>query len=213
MKSSGDDFDSIAHIYDTLSNLVFLGAVREAQHAFLNNVSENDRVLVLGGGTGRFLPALKARIGSGQVLFVDSSSRMISLASKQVLADEQLIFLKGTLDDVPPTFAPNVVITHFFLDLFDDRQLDEVIKKIKSHTGVNSKWIACDFVNTGPIWQRILLKTMYIFFKIFAKLRNQALPDWYGALIRNGYLELGRQEFYRRFIRACVFERKRQGQT
>jgi tRNA (cmo5U34)-methyltransferase len=205
-KDTGN-FDRVAPIYDTLSFLIFGNAIRKAQHAFVDSIYGNSVVLVLGGGTGAFLPALRSRITTGQILFVDSSAGMIAQASRRVSADTHLTFLVGTLEDVPAGFVADVVITHFFFDLFDDRQLDQVVRKIDVHTKPGSAWIACDFVKTKSMWQRILLKSMYLFFRISARLKNRSLPNWQQTLRENGYAELDRQEFYHRFIQACIFRK------
>jgi ubiquinone/menaquinone biosynthesis C-methylase UbiE len=206
MKVQGNgNFDRVASMYDTLSYLIFGNAIRRAQHAFLDQISGSDTVLILGGGTGSFLPALRKRIGDGRIVFVDTSAEMLSRAVKRIPADPQVTFLHGKLEDLDPGYKANVVITHFFLDLFGDHQLDEVVRKIRTHTLSNSKWIVSDFVNEKSLWQRILLKLMYLFFRISTKLRNHTLPDWSSTLLRNGYSEVCRQEFYHGFIRACVF--------
>jgi ubiquinone/menaquinone biosynthesis C-methylase UbiE len=208
MKSQGNgNFDRVAPIYDRLSYLVFGNSIRKAQHAFLELVSSCDNVLVLGGGTGSFLPALRKRIVEGQIVFVDTSAQMISRAVKRIPADPHVTFLHGRLEDLAPDFKADVVITHFFLDLFGDQELPEIVRKIRTHTQYNSKWFVSDFVNGKSLWQRILLKSMYLFFRICTKLGNHTLPDWSSAVLGNGYFELDRREFYHGFIRACVFRK------
>lgn len=208
MKVQGNgNFDRVAPIYDTLAYIVFGSSIRKAQHAFLDSISSGDTVLVLGGGTGKFLPALRNRIVEGHIVFIDTSAEMISRARERVADDGHVTFLHGRLEDLAAEFKADVIITHFFLDLFGEHEIGEVIQKITKHTLPHSKWIVSDFFEGQWLWQRILLKSMYLFFRISTKLPNRILPDWHSQLIKNGYSEVERQEFYKRFIRASVFEK------
>src|SRR5690554_1216795 len=79
-----DPYDPIASYYDFLSQA--LGKpYRESKTLFLEMLEEGDKVLYLGGGTGRNLPVILERIGeSGKIIYIEAASRMIEQAEKSI---------------------------------------------------------------------------------------------------------------------------------
>jgi hypothetical protein len=97
-----------------------------------------------------------------------------------------------------------VVITNFYLDLFKNDSLSDVLQKIKNHLNPNAGWIAADFVNRS--WtHRLVLKTMYIFFKLVSKIEASELPDWRGRIESFGARKVESKSFYGNFIETAYF--------
>ncbi|MEP5106138.1 MAG: methyltransferase type 12, partial [Ekhidna sp.] len=63
-----NDFDFVAPIYDRLSKLVFGKSLIKAQAYHLKVIGDKDRVLILGGGTGKLLEFIPK---SGELDFVE----------------------------------------------------------------------------------------------------------------------------------------------
>src|SRR4051812_19943989 len=112
-------FDRLAPVYDKLAGLVFGKAIVDAQLIFLDEVRAGDRVLILGGGTGWVLKELLRRQPACEVWYVDSSQRMIELATRNCGNPSNVHFVLGTELSIP-TMLFDVVIMNFFLDLFSD---------------------------------------------------------------------------------------------
>lgn len=199
-------FDRLAAIYDFLAWLVFGGAIDKSQAAYLSHLPTDATVLVLGGGTGRFLPAL-LRINPGaRIVFIDASSGMISRAARRVRGTGQVRFIHGTEADIPPGVYDSV-ITPFYLDLFSDLQLADTLVHIGKHLKPGALWIVAEF-RTARAWHRVMARLMYFFFRYTTGLATRALPDWAGSLVRAGWQRVAVQKFYGEFIEASLWQRR-----
>src|SRR5687768_3937740 len=120
-------FDILAPFYDLLARCFFGKSIRNSQLATLAFIPEDAVIVIIGGGTGWFLKELMATIKARKVVYIDSSEKMIAL-SKQKMASsplkiEGIDFRLGTPFCIQPDEHFDVIITHFFLDLFTDAQL------------------------------------------------------------------------------------------
>lgn len=201
-----NDFNRLAPVYDKLANIVFGKAIRRAQTRFLNEIDGEATVLILGGGTGWLLSELVAAKPDCSVTYIDASKKMIEMTEEKVKdIKHRVIFIHGTERDIPPESTFEVVITHFFLDLFDMPSCKEVCKLINSHCRPGSLWLACDFVNQ-TWWHGAMLRIMYIFFGWAASLRNKRLPDWQTCIQELGYSEFGVQYYFGNLICSAFFQ-------
>lgn len=201
-------FNHIAWVYDTLSSLVFGKSMTKAQTVFLPCVPPNAEVLILGGGSGSVLGEL-FRINPGcRICFIDASSAMIRLAIKNLPAPlhAQVEFIHGTALNIPRR-AFDAIITSFFLDLFHVKSLEAELPRIHGALGREGLWLVSDFNDQGKWWQTLLLKVMYLFFKVTAGIEATRIPPWEKKL---DDLKLDKRQtkmFFGNFIR-CVLYRK-----
>ena len=179
------NFDFIAPVYDVLARLVFGGAIRESHRSFLHELHEPQSILILGGGTGEILPELVSRNPDAKIYFVDASGEMIARAKKRS-DSENIVFLVGTEDEIPANVLFDTVLTFYYLDLFDDRQLPEIITKIKTVLKPGGTWLVADFTDKGKWWHPAVLTFMYLFFRFSAGVRVRRLPDWRNHLEQAG---------------------------
>jgi ubiquinone/menaquinone biosynthesis C-methylase UbiE len=202
MKSN--DFDRIAFLYDRLAQFVFGKNMIESQTFFLNKIPHTARVLILGGGSGWILEKIFEVSPSFNVCYVEASISMISLAKKKMQNNEQIQFIHGTEKDIPNQQF-DVVVTNFYLDLFEKDSLDLVLKKIKDHLSQDAAWIATDFVNKN--WKHgLTLRVMYIFFKITSRIEAGKLPDWDRAIEALGAKKIESKLFYGSFIETGYYQ-------
>ena len=97
-----NNFDSVARIYDGLSNLIFGKAIRRAQTAYLSDIRPGANVLVLGGGTGWLLSELSKVNPTCKVWYIDASAKMIELSKEATRnAAHETVFIHGTEDSIP----------------------------------------------------------------------------------------------------------------
>jgi tRNA (cmo5U34)-methyltransferase len=204
MSASKPNFDVVALLYDDLARLVFGNAIDQSQRYFLNKIPTGASILVLGGGTGRFLPELFRINPTCNVWFIDSSVKMISQARKNVVDGQQIHFIAGTEESIPPvTF--DIVITFFFLDLFPPEKLARVIEKIKRSLTTDALWLAADFVPPKRRWQILMLRVMFIFFRWICKIESHSLVDWRAHLLKSGFETTQHQDFYSGFIESRIY--------
>lgn len=200
-------FDRVAFFYDGLARLVFGRSIVLAQTHFLSAIPDRSNVLMLGGGTGWILTSLLKKKSNCCIWYIEASKKMLDYACKRISDEASVHFIHGTEENIPSDVKFNVVITHFYLDLFGRQSLEKVAQKITGMLDQHGQWIASDFVNNGKWWQRLFLWMMYRFFRIVCDIEAAALPPWESVL--NNYLQTcNAKHFYYEFIKSSVYVRK-----
>ena len=162
----------IARWYRWLEYASFGGALRKRREAFLFELGNPQKVLVLGDGDGRFLQVFAALYPQAQVDAVDSSARMIELARNRVpaatfhLTDAREFAFEQEYD---------VAVAHFFFDCFEQDELRALLGRIRA-----KRWLVSEFRNTPWSWP--VLRGLYFFFRLTTGLRVRSLPN-HGAVL------------------------------
>ena len=178
-----NDFDFVAPFYDRLSKLVFGESLIQAQAYHLKEIGDNDRVLILGGGTGKLLEYIPK---SGKLDFVEKSVRMLDRAKRRKFHGS-INFIQADFLEFESDKRYEVIICPFFLDCFETQGLMKVIAKIRSQLKPDGKLIITDFERSSI--NPFLLMAMLIFFKLFSKLETNRLLDLRTLLKENGFKE------------------------
>ena len=197
------NFDRIAPFYDQLAGLVFGKNMRDAQTLFLKFIPQGARVLILGGGTGWLLNELLSMNPGCNVTYIDASTKMIEMARKKTQV-KNVVFIQGTEDSIPQGCFFDAVISHFYLDLFDDVDGVKVIDTIRHCSHRETLLLVCDFVRS-TWWHSAMLSIMYGFFRIVSGLDAKELPDWRNLLTKGGFAEISSQSFSKGFICSAMF--------
>lgn len=198
-------FDRIAPFYSVLSGIVFGRSHRQAQACFLNELKPNDRILILGGGSGELLQAVLKKQPDVLVDYIDISPGMIRLARAKTANPSALNFIVGTEYDIPDR-SYEIVITNFYLDLFNRDSLLRVIHQIRTHVKPHGRWLITEFVQEKS-WHTFMLWIMYRFFRIATGIEAGKLPDWRSSLKKAGMQLMHSKEFYGGFIQSAVYRR------
>src|SRR5688572_7103812 len=101
MKGAKNNFDLIANVYDQLARLIFGKELLKAQCYFLNKVSPDADVLILGGGSGELLNILIRQNPTCRIWYIDASFEMIASAKARIGITQRVIFVHGTEDSIP----------------------------------------------------------------------------------------------------------------
>ncbi len=170
-----NDFDLIAPLYDFLARLVFGNVLLNSQTAFLKEIQNGDRVLVLGGGTGRLLEHISA--DNVVIDYVEPSTKMIERAKKRKCSCE-VEFHHQRFEVYQSIGQYDVILCPFFLDLFSDPHLNEVLLKVQGLLKPKGKLIVSDFSSEakGP-YSKLLFKVMHSFFRWAAQIESRELLD------------------------------------
>jgi tRNA (cmo5U34)-methyltransferase len=207
------DFGPLARVYDLLSSLVFGRALRRAQQVALQAglplAGASPQVLVLGGGPGWVLTELLRQCSTAQVLYLETSAAMLDLArtrlrQQQPQAMEQVEFRQGSEQALKPTEQFDVLVTFFVLDCFEPADFPAGIARLQAARRPAAPWLVADFRPPQRWWQRVLLRTMYLFFGVAVGLRAQQLPPWPTALAAMGLKEQYQSTHYGGFILSQV---------
>lgn len=189
--------DWLAPYYESLEHLSFGSFLEERRFAFLGETKQSERALECGGGDGRFLARLLSLNNKVQVDFVDSSPKMTELAERRVSRmgssfRKRVRFFIGDVREFEPHSAGyDLIVTHFFLDCFDDKELGEVVARIASWQKADGRWMVSEFCEgQGKIrhlWTRAIIRSLYVAFLFTTGLRVKRLPDYRAALGKRGF--------------------------
>ena len=192
------NFDKVASFYDFLAGLIFGNAIKRSQTVFLNQIPHGAKVLIVGGGTGWIVGEILEQAVPSKVVFVEASQNMLRLAQRKNKGVKNVEWVLGTQQDVSSTEQFDIIFTAYFLDVFSDNELPEVVQKLSKHLKKEGRWIFADFVK-----QNWLVKVAYFFFRITTGLKNQQLPDYDKAL--QGFSVTHRKAFYGKMIEARIY--------
>jgi ubiquinone/menaquinone biosynthesis C-methylase UbiE len=180
--------DRIARWYWLLERLAFGRALERTRFEYLDEALTAGNVLILGDGDGRFTAELVRRNPTARIDSVDVSAGMLKLARRRVRgvrfweADARTMELPGTYD---------LVVTHFFLDCFTTDELESLVQRIPAHCRLGTKWLISEFSlpETGlrRVACRVLIRGMYLFFRIATGLRVSRLPEHGQAMSQSGF--------------------------
>lgn len=203
------NYNNSARFYDQLSRIVYGQALVDAQLYLLKFVPPNSSVLIVGGGTGWILEELSNIHYSGlDITYVEISSRMTALSKKRNTGINKVTFINDAIEHTPADAEYDVVITPFLFDNFTEETLEKTFSHIHNQLKPKGLWLCTDFQLTGPLWQKILLKSMYLFFKILCGIETLSMPDIKNQFVKNGYRPLTAKSFYGRFIISTRYQKQ-----
>ena len=76
----------------------------------------------------------------------------------------------------------DVVVSHFFLDCFDESGLSQLADRVSRHLAPNVRWVVADFREPrhglmAPVF-RVYLRQMFLFFRYTSGLQTRRLVDY-----------------------------------
>lgn len=192
-----------------LGSIVFFGALHRSQTFFLSRLQKSDNVLVVGGGTGRFLVDLLKVGESLKVTYVDISPGMILKAKKKVNKlgkSEHVEFICGGLESIP-NGKYDLICTHYFLDCFEEGELFGVIQQFKSLLSKDGLWHFTDFYldDSSSMFRKSFVSFLYFFFRSFCGLKVKKLANFKELFSKNGLQLKEEGYFYRGLLRTGLY--------
>ncbi|HTS78949.1 MAG TPA: class I SAM-dependent methyltransferase [Bryobacteraceae bacterium] len=180
--------DPIARWYRWLEYIGFGRALERRRIAFLSDIADARRVLLLGDGDGRFLekliPLIFARPGAA-IDYVDISPRMLDLARRRA-GTRVNCHLADALSMPLPAAEFDLIVTHFFLDCFDDHDAARLVERVASSAAPHARWLISEFRESGWLARR-LIAALYLFFRYTTGLKTTRLIDHHPLLTRAGF--------------------------
>ena len=202
------NFNNAAWFYDRLSRLIYGNALVNAQVWLLKYVPANAHVLIAGGGTGWILEELANIHQTGLIItYVEVAPAMIARSKKRDVGVNQVIFINDAIEHVKFTSPFHVVITPFLFDNFKETNLEKVFGSIDKALKPGGIWLNVNFQLTGKWWQQVLLKSMFLFFRLLCNIEASELPDIENQFQSNGYVKSGNKTFYGNFISSSVYKK------
>ena len=204
------NYDNIARTYDFLSRLIFGRQIIEAQVSLLKYVPAGSSVLIAGGGTGWILERLTESHPLGLYIdYIESSERMIALSQKRNFKNNIVNFIHLPIEDFITDKQYDIIITPFLFDNFQKEKVEFVFTKLDGLLKRNGLWLYTDLDHDKGqkhLWQRLLLKSMYFFFRIMSTVEAKELSSIEGYFTPSYSIEFDRS-FYFEFIRSVVYRK------
>ena len=210
-------FNRIASIYELLGAIAFLGNLRRAQSILLGRVPSNARVLVVGGGTGWFLLKMIKVCQPASIVWIDISDKMINKARKKLVKKapdfkDRVEFIRKDVFEYASDLEFDVVVTHFLLDVFEQKQAEDLAYHLFQHLKKEGTWSFVDFYipesGVSGFLGRIQVWWLYLFFRLYCRIPGKKLPD-FGKVF--GPLKMEMVEEKKRWvgtIRSVIYKKK-----
>jgi SAM-dependent methyltransferase len=204
MSTTEPNFDPIGRPYRWLEYLTLGRSLEDCRTHYLPQLLRRHHALVLGDGDGRFTSKLLATNLSINVVAVDTSATMLQLLRQRCeaatpnaavrLSTHHADALTLSLDRAEGSY--DLVVTHFFLDCFIQSELDTLISRIAPTLTPGALWLISDFrIPTGPMRlpAKLLIRSLYLGFRLLTGLRTTRLPDHATALTQAGLTRISHQ--------------------
>jgi len=201
-------FNNSAWFYDRLSRLVYGNALVSAQLYLLSFIEPGSRVLIVGGGTGWILEELTKTHSSGlYITYVEVAPAMMALSKKRDIGGNTVIYVQNAIEQVNLAPGFDAVITPFLFDNFTEQTLRIVFTHIHALLKPQGLWLNADFQLTGRWWQRFLLKSMFVFFRLICGIEASKLPEIKSCFTTDNYTMVDEKTFFNNFIVASVYRK------
>ena len=187
-------FDAIARPYRWLEYLTLGRALERTREHFLPLLTESAQALILGDGDGRFTARLLATHPNLQVEAVDISPIMLQLLrERSATFNDRLKTHHASAFTHLPVSPPDLIVTHFFLDCLTQPQVDAITQRLAHSLPPQGLWLVSDFrIPPGPMrapaW--LLIRALYLAFRILTGLRVTRLPDFAHSLEQAGLIRI-----------------------
>jgi ubiquinone/menaquinone biosynthesis C-methylase UbiE len=187
------NFNAIARPYRYLEYLTLGSALQHCRIHHIPALLNQKNALILGDGDGRFTSQLLTTNPHLQATAIDSSRTMLDLLEARNTAHSSHLTTHHTN---ALTFTPNqpydLIVTHFFLDCLTQPDLEALIHRLTPALEPNALWLISDFrIPTGPMRlpAHLLIRSLYLAFRILTGLRTTRLPDHATPLIAAGFTQ------------------------
>jgi SAM-dependent methyltransferase len=201
MSTVEPNFNLIAKPYRWLEYLTLGKALENCRTHFLQQLLDSRRALVLGDGDGRFLAELLKRNPQLQADAVDTSAAMLQLLRQRCEAATPNAASRLRIHHASALTTPlegpyDLVVTHFFLDCLTQPELDSLITRIAPTLAPGALWLISDFrIPRGSMHfpARVLIRSLYLAFRLLTGLRTTHLPDHATPLTHAGLTRISHQ--------------------
>jgi ubiquinone/menaquinone biosynthesis C-methylase UbiE len=185
MSQAEANFDLIAKPYRWLEYLTFGPTLQKTRLHYLPALLNSRNALILGDGDGRFTAALLAANPNITILAVDTSATMLQLLRQRCEfitpnAAQRLHTQQANALTFPLDATYDLIVTHFFLDCLTQPELNSLVTRIAKNMQPGALWLLSDFhipTNLANLPAKLLVRSLYLAFRILTNLRTNALPN------------------------------------
>jgi tRNA (cmo5U34)-methyltransferase len=177
-----NNFDTVAWCYDFLSSIVFGNKIKQSQLILLDQVKNDDRVLIIGGGTGWIINELLKLKRVKTIDYIEASKSMLEKAKsiRPIYTDVIINFIHGDENSSKDDEQYDAIIACYFFDQFQLIRLEFIISKLVRALKPNGKLLVADFnlSPSSPVKHKAVVKIMYLFFYLTCRLEAKRLINF-----------------------------------
>jgi ubiquinone/menaquinone biosynthesis C-methylase UbiE len=201
------NYNNSAWFYDRLSRLVYGKAIIKSQVYLLKHIPAKSNILIAGGGTGWILEEITKIHPSGlNITYVEIAEKMITLSRKRNAGGNKVNFLNEPIENIKDDSNYDIVITPFLFDNFTEQTLQNVFANIHQKLKPGGTWLNTDFRPTSKWWHKLLLRSMFIFFRLICHIEASQLPGIKKCFEKHGYTTIDQKSFFGDFILSTVYK-------
>jgi ubiquinone/menaquinone biosynthesis C-methylase UbiE len=182
--------DLIAPFYRWLEYMAFGCELERRRFEYLDQLQDFRHVLILGDGDGRFLQRFLQVNQTAKVDSIDLSEGMLRLAQDRA-DNSRVTFHHGDARTIPLARGYDLIVTHFFLDCFEQSEVEPLIRRVAGHADKNACWVTSEFHQPESGWRavraRVWLALLYAAFRVATGLRTTKLMNHRPTLQQCGF--------------------------
>lgn len=210
-------FDVLAPHYRWLEWVLAGTKLQRCRTTYLAEVRRPSRILIAGEGNGRFLVECGRAFPQAAITVIDASVGMLKQAEKRLVSSglpaHRVSFVHGNiLNWELQNAAHDFVVTHFFLDCFDEAELQNVVSRLSAAASADAQWLIADFQMPSVGWQKwraqLIHALMYAFFRPVTKLSARRVVPPQPFLETAGFTRTRSRRFNWGLLGAELWERK-----
>ena len=212
-------FDRVANYYAWMEKIIFGYDLEKIRNVHLKLIDDEESILLLGDGDGRFLKKISETGADGLIVSLDSSSKMIELSRKRLQNTDlevQYFCQKIKNFEKLESFKPDLIFAHFFLDCFTEDEVILIIDLLSQWSTKTTKIVVSDFFITktnsiSGTYQKLLTQTMISFFRVFCGISAKKLPNIPKIMNSKGWNCISHKSLRNGFINSWVWQIKGYG--
>lgn len=205
-------FDTLAPHYRSMERVLAGDKLQKCRTAHLDSIDTPRRALLVGEGNGRFLRAFVERFPQPEITCIDASARMLDVAKTALNSGAHVTYLHSDILEAPlQAHHFDLIVTNFFLDCFPPHQLARITTKLAAAATSEAIWLLADFCEAPSglkkVRSKLILSSMYLFFRFAAKLPARRLTSPDDLLLENGFELTDRRRFEWDLLHADLWRR------
>jgi len=195
------DFNRLARLYRWMELVSFGPWLHWCRCAFLDQVADRQRALVLGDGDGRFTARILRANSEITIDAIDASSAMLNeLRSRANVNANRVRTWTADIRSWHPEGPPyDLVVTHFFLDCLTADEVETLAATVCTAVTPSAKWLISEFSIPpglyGQLFARPLIGCLYWTFGRLTGLKIRKLPDHGAALRQSGFKKIAKRDW------------------
>lgn len=138
----------VAWAYDALASAYSLGAIDRVKRVHLEHIQPGSRVLYVGAGRGKEI--VEACRRGAEVTCIEPCPAMASrLHTRLSTAADGFTIVPIPVQDIPARSDYDLVIAHFFLNVFDQTSMPEVLAHLRGFVKPGGSLVIADLKPNG----------------------------------------------------------------